>query len=153
MSIHYVLIARDMKHTLAEYVADAGNYQMAIANLLPKLENNRRKYFQSQTCTVYTYCMDNIQFICLTDNEFKLEAAYSFLEALRQALMQKFTPEKLAETISLSGALDKEIKDLATEYTQNPEGDKAKGIITDLSELKNAVAENLCISLFSHPVR
>ena len=145
MSIHYVLIAKDMKINMAEYSTDSGNYQLVIANLLPKLASNRRRHFQSTECTVYTCCTENLQFICLTDPDYKLEHGYGLLEAVKKALMLKFTEEQLKNTLTLGSSMNKDLKDLVQEYNSNPESDKAKKVMTDLSEVKDTVAENLGI--------
>ena len=150
MSIHYVLIAKDPNISLADYATDTGNYQLVIANLLPKLQQNRLMYFKSGECTVYTYGVENLKFICLTDKEYRLEAACNFLEAVKQVLFQKFTPDQIKSMISLSTTMNKELQRLVDEYNQNPESDKAKMLITELAELKNTAAQNLSKKFVGH---
>eukprot|EP00826_Nyctotherus_ovalis_P013062 TRINITY_DN13497_c0_g1_i11.p1 TRINITY_DN13497_c0_g1~~TRINITY_DN13497_c0_g1_i11.p1 ORF type:complete len:151 (+),score=53.18 TRINITY_DN13497_c0_g1_i11:101-553(+) len=147
MSIHYVIIARDARVILADYSTDNSNYQVSVSSILPKLQANRRRYFQSENCRIFTYCTDTLQFVCLTDIDYRMEAGYSFLEAVKQALSKKFSDEEMMNALTVGPAMSRELKDLVEEYNQNPESDKAKLVTADLIEVKDRTAESLGKSL------
>ena len=143
MSIHYVIIARDSRVILADYSTNNANYQTSVSTILPKLQPNRRRYFQSDNCRIFTHCIDDLQFVCLTDIEYKMEAGYSFLEAVRQALLKKFNSEEVKNALTVAPVMSKELKNIVNDYNNNPESDKAKLITADLIEVKDRTAENL----------
>ena len=146
MSIRYVLVGKDMKTNLADYAADKGQYQLAIQELLKKLKPNRRKAYTSKDCMVYTYCTESLQFMCITDKQYKIEVAYNFLEAVKKALYGKYTEQQINDALSASESFGPVLKALVDEYNLNPE-DPAKKVIADLQELNNQTSDNLSMFL------
>ena len=143
MSIHYVIIARDFKVILADYSTDSGNYQIVITSLLPKLEPNRRKYFKSDNSRVYVDCTDHLQYICVTDDTYKIEGAFAYLEAVKKAFTDKFDQGQIQNAISLGSNMAQILEELTDEFNNNPESDKGKLVMSDLAELKDTTAKNL----------
>lgn len=143
MSIHYVIIARDSRVILSDYSTDTSNYQVAVSAILPKLQPNRRRYFQSENCRIFTYCTENLQFLCLTDIDYKMEAGYSFLEAVKQALLEKFSSEEAMNALTVGPVMNMKLMELVDYYNSNPQSDKTKLVAADLIEVKDRTAENL----------
>eukprot|EP00830_Metopus_es_P008380 TRINITY_DN1818_c0_g1_i1.p1 TRINITY_DN1818_c0_g1~~TRINITY_DN1818_c0_g1_i1.p1 ORF type:complete len:223 (+),score=23.14 TRINITY_DN1818_c0_g1_i1:125-793(+) len=142
MSLRYVVVAKDKSKILAEYANDAANNLSAIQNILPKIQENRRRYYEDEQCRVYTYSTGNIQYICISDKEYKPEAAFRFLAAIQDLVNREYSQE-IATALALGAPFKKRMQTLMEEYNQNPESDKAKAIIADLTEVKNATVENL----------
>lgn len=82
-------------------------------------------------------------FLCLTDTTVKTETAYSFLDTIKDRFFRKYTPDQVAKTISFNVSFTEELKATMEDFNNNPEPASAKGVISDLVDVKNIAADNL----------
>ena len=95
---------------------------------------------------MYTYCVDGLIYLCLADNAVRTEIAYAFLDTVKGKFSQKYTPEQTAQAVTYGISFNDDLKTIMEDCNTNPEPDKAKAMIAELSDTKNLVAENLSIS-------
>ena len=96
---------------------------------------------------VHTYCSDGLIFLCLTDNDIKTESAYAFLDTVKDRFFRKYSIEQVTKTITFGINFTEELKATIEDFNTNPEPDKAKAVISELSEVKNITADNLSMRL------
>ena len=99
---------------------------------------------------VHTYCSDGLIFLCLTGGDIKIESAYAFLDTVKERLFRKYSADQVNKSVAFGINFTEELKATIQDFNENPEPDKAKAVISELSEVKNTTAENLSISPFSH---
>eukprot|EP00826_Nyctotherus_ovalis_P050703 TRINITY_DN624_c0_g1_i1.p1 TRINITY_DN624_c0_g1~~TRINITY_DN624_c0_g1_i1.p1 ORF type:complete len:216 (-),score=61.61 TRINITY_DN624_c0_g1_i1:133-780(-) len=141
MPILYALIARGVG-VLSDYTMHKGNFQQILASLLLKLEPNRKKIFKSEENTVYTYGCNGLTFVCLGDKDCKVDTAFYFLETVKDRLFAKYTDDQISNSVSGLN-FDSELKTTMEEINADPNPDKAKAVIANLSIVKDQTAENL----------
>lgn len=91
--------------------------------------------------TVYTYGCNGLTFVCLGDKECKVDTAFYFLETVKDRFFAEFTNE---EIVNSTGELKfEQLKTTMEEINADPNPDKAKSVIADLSLVKDQTAENL----------
>lgn len=84
----------------------------------------------------------------MTGNDIKIESAYAFLDTIKDRLFRKYSVDQLAKSIAFGINFTDELKATLQDFNENPEPDKAKAVISELSEVKNTTAENLSILIF-----
>jgi len=92
---------------------------------------------------VHTYCTDGLSFICLTDRDFKLEVAYSFLDTVKERFFKKYSLDTIGRSVASGINFAEELKSIMDDTNANPEPDKSKAVISELSDVKNIAADNL----------
>lgn len=95
---------------------------------------------------MYTYCSDGLIFLCLADNVVRTEVAYAFLDTVKDRFFHKYSADQASQAVTYGINFNEEIKAVMEDYNNNPEPDKAKAMIAELSDTKNLVAENLSTS-------
>eukprot|EP00829_Urostomides_striatus_P014957 TRINITY_DN4584_c0_g1_i10.p2 TRINITY_DN4584_c0_g1~~TRINITY_DN4584_c0_g1_i10.p2 ORF type:complete len:171 (-),score=37.27 TRINITY_DN4584_c0_g1_i10:64-576(-) len=83
------------------------------------------------------------RYLCLADSDFKLDCAFSFLEAVKDKVNKTFSETEINTANSFGDGFRQELETLIIDYNKDPESDKAKAIIANLTDLKNIAAENI----------
>ena len=76
--------------------------------------------------------------------------AYSFLDTVKDRFFRKYSSDQVAKAITFGINFTEELKAVMEDFNNNPEPDKAKGVIAELSEVKNVTADNLSIIHMRH---
>ena len=92
--------------------------------------------------TVYTQNHEGFNFICLADEEVRVDSAYAFLETVKSRFFAKYTIEQARGAVGGISFKD-ELQKLVEEGGSSPDMDKAKAVISQLTEVKDLTADNL----------
>jgi hypothetical protein len=70
-----------------------------------------------------------------------METAYYFLDSIKDRLFRKYSMDQLSKAVGIN--FGDELRNTMDEINANPEPDKAKGVIAELTDVKNITADNL----------
>ena len=74
-----------------------------------------------------------------------METAYSFLDTIKDRFFRKYSIDQTTKAIPYGINFTDELKNTIDDFNTNPEPDKAKGVIAELTDVKNITADNLSI--------
>ena len=72
-----------------------------------------------------------------------METAYSFLDTIKDRFFRKYSIDQTTKAIPYGINFTDEMKNTLDDFNNNPEPDKAKGVISELTDVKNITADNL----------
>jgi len=78
----------------------------------------------------------------LGDKDCKVDTAFYFLETVKERFFSKYTADQVNNSLT-AVTFEDELKNTMEEINADPNPDKAKAIIADLSQVKDQTAENL----------
>ena len=94
---------------------------------------------------VHTYRNDDIVFLCLADEAFRVEAAYGFLDELKAKLYQKYSLDQIKAMLPYGINFSEEMRELMEEYSKNEDSQpqSSKKVVNELSMVKDLTVDNL----------
>eukprot|EP00826_Nyctotherus_ovalis_P004905 TRINITY_DN1108_c0_g1_i10.p2 TRINITY_DN1108_c0_g1~~TRINITY_DN1108_c0_g1_i10.p2 ORF type:complete len:102 (+),score=13.73 TRINITY_DN1108_c0_g1_i10:351-656(+) len=99
--------------------------------------------------SICTHCTSELSFVCLVGNEGKVSISYDLLERVKERFCSRYSSEQITSAVDHGLAFSNQLRLLIEEANKNPESDKAKEIVADLSYLTKTTAKNLGWSLLT----
>ena len=147
MAIFYAIVAKKNNIILCDYTSHTGNFQQITMQLLKQIQPDTCKTLELEDYMFHYTHQNGILVLCMADNQVNNKLAFTFLEDIRQLLVENYTTRDIenAKSYSLKSFGTEFIKPRMQMYNSNPNivTDKADQLFQNMMNLKENMVENI----------